>query len=100
MIYGQREWFRDVEVKMAIGVLIDRPTKMAEAIAGPVMAMRAYAKYFVTVKAGGTPAVELAKQVRERLGYKASPEDRTLIEKIQLESIERLIPSGTGTLVV
>lgn len=100
MIYGQREWFRDVEVKMAIGVLVDRPSRMAEAIAGPVMAMRAYAKYFVTVKAGETPATELAKQVRDRLGYKATPEYRELIEKIPLESIERLIPSGTGTLVV
>jgi predicted ribosome quality control (RQC) complex YloA/Tae2 family protein len=99
MIYGQREWFHDVEVKMAIGVLVERATQRAEAMAGPVMAVRTYCKYFVTVRPGATPATELAKHVRDRLGYKASPEDRVLIEAIPLESIERLIPSGTGMLV-
>ncbi|MFH0956361.1 MAG: NFACT family protein [Candidatus Aenigmatarchaeota archaeon] len=99
MIYGQREWFHDVEVKMAIGVLVDRATQRAEAMAGPVMAIRTYCKYFVTVRPGGTPATALAREIRDKLGYKASPEDRTFIEQIPLESIERLIPSASGMLV-
>jgi predicted ribosome quality control (RQC) complex YloA/Tae2 family protein len=99
MIYGQREWFHDVEVKMAIGILVERATQRAEAMSGPVMAVRTFCKYFVTVRPGATPATALAKEVRDRLGYKASPEDRVLIERIPLESIERLIPSGTGMLV-
>jgi len=74
MIYGQREWFRDVEVKLAIGILVDRRAGWPRRYQAPVMAMRAYAKYFVTVKPGTVPATELAKAVRDRLGYKASPE--------------------------
>ena len=99
MIYGTREWFRDVEVKMAIGVLVDRKTQQCEAIAGPVMALRTYSKYFVTVRPGQVPVAELSKEIKNRLGYKASPEDRPLIEALPNDSIERLIPSSSGQLV-
>jgi len=98
MIYGNREWFRDVEVKMAIGVFVDRNQQKAEAIAGPVMALRSYTKYFVTVKPGDTPATELAKKVKDTLVYKASPEDRPFIEQINNDDIQKLIPSSSGML--
>ncbi len=99
MIYGTREWFRDVEVKMAIGVLVDRKSQQCEAIAGPVMALRTYSKYFVTVRPGQVPVAELSKEIKNRLGYKASPEDRPLIEALPNDSIQRIIPSSSGQLV-
>ncbi len=99
MIYGEREWFRDVEVKMGIGVLVDRKMQKAEAIAGPVMALRTYAKYFVTVKPGDVPSSELAKEIKNRLSYKASPEDRPFIDQIGIDSFQNAIPGATGQLV-
>lgn len=99
MVYGNREWFRDVEIKIAIGVLVDRNQQRAEALSGPVMALRTYAKYFVTIKPGDIPSNELAKKIKETLVYKASPEERTYVEAINTDDFQRLIPSGSGSLV-
>jgi predicted ribosome quality control (RQC) complex YloA/Tae2 family protein len=98
MIYGSRQWFRDVEVKLAIGVLVDRHEQRAEAIAGPVMALRTFTKYFVTIKPGDVPATELARKIKDTLVYKASPEDRPLIEQINVDGFQKLIPSSSGML--
>ena len=100
MIYGTKQWFRDVEIKMSIGVLVDRRLGKAEPMAGTVMAMRKMARCFVTLKPGEIPAPELARQIRDKLAYKASPEERSFVDAIPLTEIERLIPSGTGQLVV
>lgn len=99
MIYGERQWFRDVEIKTAIGVIVDRHLQKAESISGPVMAIRTYCKYFVTIKPGDTPSSELAKKTKEALIYKASPEDRPLIEQINIDDFQKLIPSSSGVLV-
>jgi len=99
MIYGSREWFRDVEAKMSVGVIIDREISKAEVISGPVMAMRMYAKYFVTLQPGDKQANELASEIKNRLVYKSTPEERPLVEQIQLDYIQRLVPSGTGQIV-
>ena len=99
MIYGPKEWFRDVDVKMSLGVLIDKELGKSEVIPGPVMALRTYAKYFVTLQPGDMQAYELAKEIKNRLVYKSTPEERPLVEQIPIESIQRLVPSGTGQIV-
>ncbi|UCD03245.1 MAG: NFACT family protein [Candidatus Aenigmatarchaeota archaeon] len=99
MIYGSRQWFRDVEVKMAIGALVDRGMQKAEAIAGPVMALRTFSKYFVTIKPGDVPLQQLANEIKKKLSYKATPEDRPLIDQINTDDFQRLIPSSSGMLV-
>ena len=99
MIQGAREWFRDVELKMSMGVIIDRESSRAEVIPGPVMAMRTFARYFVTLQPGDKHADELAKEIKNKLSYKATPEEKPLVEQIALEDISRLVPSGTGQIV-
>ena len=98
-ITGPREWFRDVELKMSMGVIIDRETSRAEVIPGPVMAMRTFAKYFVTLQPGDMPAEQLAQEIKNKLAYKSNPEERPLVEQIQVDDIRRLVPSGTGQIV-
>lgn len=99
MIYGSKEWFRDVELKMSIGALLDRKQQRVEVIAGPVMAIRMFSKYFITLRPGDMKSHDLGNEILNKLLYKATPEDRPLIEKINTNDIEKLIPSGTGMLV-
>ena len=93
---GEKELFKDVEIKLSFGVLMDKKEGRAEVIAGPVMAMRTFSKYFVTIKPGETPASELSKQIKEKLVYKSNPDERPIVEQIDSAEIERLIPSGSG----
>jgi len=96
---GGREWFRDIELKLAVGVGIDRENNKAELICGPVIAVRRHAKYFTTIKPGNVEAHELAKMIRNRLLLKSSFEDKPLAETIPLEEIQSAIPSGVGSII-
>ncbi|UCC91220.1 MAG: DUF814 domain-containing protein, partial [Candidatus Aenigmatarchaeota archaeon] len=99
MIYGQREWFRDVELKIAIGVRIDRESEDVEVLAGPVMPIRKRTDYFVTIKPGETEGSSLARQIRNEILIKASPEDKIWIEKIPLDEFQKFIPGDKGEIV-
>lgn len=99
MIYGQREWFRDVELKVAIGVKMDREEETVEVIAGPVMSLRKHSDYFITVRPGSTEATELAREIKNKILIKASPEDKTWIEKLPLDQFQRYVPGGKGEVV-
>jgi predicted ribosome quality control (RQC) complex YloA/Tae2 family protein len=100
MIDGGREWFKDVELKMSIGVILDRELSKAEVISGSVMAMRTFTKYFVTLQPGDKQANDLAGEIKNRLAYKATPEERPIVEQhIQPDDILRLIPGGKGQIV-
>ncbi|MCK5022903.1 MAG: NFACT family protein [Candidatus Aenigmarchaeota archaeon] len=99
MIYGQREWFRDVELKVSIGVKISREEETVEVISGPVMALRKHAKYFVTIKPGDTSGADLAREIKNKILIKATPEDKIVIEKLPIDEFQRFIPGGKGEVI-
>ncbi|HDD72636.1 MAG TPA: DUF814 domain-containing protein, partial [Candidatus Aenigmarchaeota archaeon] len=96
MIYGEREWYRDLELKLAIGVKVDRENNTARVLSGPVMAMRRNSDYFVTIKPGFKKSLELARTVKNKILVRASPEDKFIIEKIPLDEFQIVIPAGMG----
>lgn len=99
MITGEREWFRDKELKLSIGIMIDRENREASVISGPVMPVRTHSGYFVTIRPGYKKSLELARDIKNNILIKASPEDKFLIDRVPLEDIQRLIPSGSGDIV-
>jgi predicted ribosome quality control (RQC) complex YloA/Tae2 family protein len=96
MINGERERYRDMELKLSVGVNIDMEKKEASVIAGPVMAMRKNCNYFVTIKPGLKKGMELAKTIKNKILIKSKPEDRQLIETIPIDEFQVVIPSGMG----
>ena len=96
MIYGERIWYRDQELKLSIGIKIHREEEAAKVIAGPVMAVRKNSDYFVTIKPGFKKPLELARSIKNKILIKARPEDKFLIEKTPLEEIQNVIPAGMG----
>jgi len=99
MIYGQREWFRDVELKLSIGVRIDHENDEIEVLSGPVMPMRKHTSYFITIKPGDKPSLELAREIKNKILIKAAPEDKVGIEKLPLDDFQKFIPGGKGEVV-
>lgn len=95
-VHGSRIWYRDIEVKLAIGVSIAPEPNV---LAGPVMAVRKYTKYFVTIKPGTFSAQELAAEIKNRILIKSSPEDKKAIESIPLDEFANKIPSGKGIVI-
>jgi len=99
MVEGEREWYRGVELKLCIGVKMDRDRDTVQVVSGPLMAMRKNSDYFVTIKPGFKKGPELARMIRNRILIKARPEDKYLIEKVSLDDIQNVIPAGMGDVV-
>jgi len=98
MIYGERDWYRNVEVKISIGVKIEKDKNIINVIAGPDSAVKTYAKYFVTIKPGDKKSSDLAKMIKKIIIEKSSYDEKPLVEKIQIDDIQKWI-HGTGELV-
>ena len=98
VISGERLWFRDQELKLSVGVRV--LDDEAVVISGPVMAVRKQTNYFVTIQPGFKKAGELVKEIKNRLLIKSRPEDKYLIERIDDEELEKMIPSGMGEIVL
>jgi predicted ribosome quality control (RQC) complex YloA/Tae2 family protein len=99
MVMGERVWYRSVELKLCVGVKMDRERDTVRVISGPLMAVKKNSEYFVTIKPGFKKAIELARTIRNRILIKARPEDKYLIEKVSLEDIQNVIPAGMGEVV-
>jgi predicted ribosome quality control (RQC) complex YloA/Tae2 family protein len=100
MIYGEREWFRNTELRLAIGVAIDRQQQNAAVLSGPVSAVKAKTDYAITVRPGDKKAPDLARVIKALLIKNARENDRPLIEALPLDEFQKLIPLGTGELVL
>jgi predicted ribosome quality control (RQC) complex YloA/Tae2 family protein len=99
MVHGEREWFRNLELKLAVGVRIDREAGLARAVSGPVMAVRKNSDYMVTLKPGFKKSLELARAIKNRILVKSRPDDRYLIEQLPLEELQVTVPSGMADIV-
>ncbi|MFH1977835.1 MAG: ribosome rescue protein RqcH [Candidatus Aenigmatarchaeota archaeon] len=97
MVTGERIWFRDMELKVSVGVKIE--DGVPKAIAGPVMAMRKNSKYFVTIRPGFKKSLDLSKAIKNKLLIKANPEDKNIINQVNPDEFQVLVPSGTGEIV-
>ncbi|MEM5872031.1 MAG: ribosome rescue protein RqcH [Candidatus Aenigmatarchaeota archaeon] len=95
MIYGEREWYKNTELKIAIGVKLDID-KRIKIISGPPNSVKANSDYFVVVKPGNKKASELARSIKTILIKNAKENDQVIIQQIDLEEIQRLIPYGKG----
>lgn len=102
MIYGQKNYLKKMELKVAIGVKFETSNEgilEARPICGNVQSVNEHAKYFVTIIPGDVSQQELAKQIKITILQKALPEDKPLIEQIILEDIQKLIPAGSGSII-
>ena len=95
MIYGKRNYIRNVPLSIAIGVLRGENGEV-KVIGGPVSAITNQTDIYVKIVPGEAPSGKLARIVRAKLASKAPEEYRSVILDIPIEEIQRFIPSGKG----
>ncbi|MEM3478752.1 MAG: ribosome rescue protein RqcH [Candidatus Bathyarchaeia archaeon] len=96
MIYGSRNYVRNVPLEVSIGVKDDDGLKV---IGGPTSAIAKQTNLYVKILPGSVPSGKLANEVRRMLADMAPHEKREEILKIPLEEIQAFIPSGMGRIV-
>lgn len=96
MIRGEREWFKGVPLKLALGF---RVTDYAIAIGGPEDAVASQAKHYVMIGPGDSKSGKLAKQIKADILRKSNKEDGRKIKKVVLGEIQKWIPAGKGMIL-
>ncbi|MEM2924906.1 MAG: ribosome rescue protein RqcH [Methanocellales archaeon] len=92
VIRGERNYFYDVAVGLAIGVEINEETRL---IAGPVSAIKAKSKYYVEILPGDLDQNEAAKKIAAIFLEIASKEDKHIVKAIATPGeIAKLLPPG------
>ncbi len=67
MVYGRRNYLRDLELELAIGPIEHRGVRIL--MAGPPEAVEARAERYVLLAPGGSPKDRVAKEVAQALGW-------------------------------
>jgi len=96
MIYGSKNYVRNVPLRVAIG--IETKGEHLIIIGGPVEAISKQTNTYVEIIPGDQSAGRLAKQIQHLLAEKAPKTLQKQILKIPLDEIQRFIPLGRGVM--
>ncbi|MEM5793206.1 MAG: NFACT family protein [Candidatus Aenigmatarchaeota archaeon] len=80
MIYGKREWIRQIPVKISIGL------KDGEIVSGPPSMVKNFCKNYIEIKPGDKDAKALHELIKKKI-------------PIGLEELQKILPYGKGDLV-
>ncbi|HIE19108.1 TPA: fibronectin-binding domain-containing protein, partial [Candidatus Bathyarchaeota archaeon] len=96
MIYGSRNYVRNVPLEIAIG--LKKEEDQIQVIGGPPQAIANQTGIYVKIVPGNESSGQLAKRIRRILAKMLSEDERRNFQKIPLEEIQRFIPSGRGAI--
>jgi len=97
MVRGQRNYIRNVPLRVSIGIVKKDDRLMV--IGGAVSAVASQTRYMITIIPGRQTSGKLVKEIRHRLSEKAPIDLRKQILKIPIEEIQRFIPAGRSEIL-
>jgi len=95
-VSGKRNWMRSVPLKLAIGVVGNGKMSF---IGGPVEAVKAKTKAYVTIMPGDLSGKEFLKQILQALMVKLPKEQREKAGKASIEQVREFVPYTKGVVV-
>ena len=96
MVYGKRNYVRNVLLEVAIGIKKEDGLRV---IGGPLEAIARQTNLYVRIVPGRNTSSKLAKEIRHRLARASSNAEREEILKIPIEEVQNFIPLGRGDLL-
>jgi len=96
MIYGSRNYIRNVPLEVAIGLI--KKNDQIQIIGGPRSAIAKQTSIYVKIIPGNESSGQLAKRIRKILAKMLPEDEHKEVQKIPLEEIQRFIPSGRGAI--
>lgn len=94
IIYGERAMYKNVDVRLAIGVRFLQGQKTPAVVCAPSSAIRHNADFYVTLKPGMRSVSDIASTIRNRIFLKAPDRCRPYIERVKEDSIIEFIPNN------
>jgi predicted ribosome quality control (RQC) complex YloA/Tae2 family protein len=94
-IVGKRNWLRSVPLRVAVGLVEDGEVGF---VGGPVEAVRAKVKVYVTAVPGDLAGKELFRRVLDVLASRLPKEQREKVERTSVERVREFLPYAKGTI--
>jgi hypothetical protein len=97
MIYGPRNYLRNVPLRLAIGMKVfDHEIQV---IGGPPSAIATYSSYFVEIMPGREKTGKLIQKIRSKIRNKMPDNIKSKINRLPLDEFIVFIPGGRGEIV-
>jgi predicted ribosome quality control (RQC) complex YloA/Tae2 family protein len=96
VVRGERNWMRNVPLRVAIGVSVNKEEGWARIGGGPVDAVKAKADVYAVVVPGDVADKELLRRVLGGLAVKLPKELQEMVLRASVEAIREFIPFGKG----
>jgi predicted ribosome quality control (RQC) complex YloA/Tae2 family protein len=97
MIRGTKNWLRKTELKLAIGVAIEK--QAVKVFAGSPQSLEKSTKLFIALKPGQLTQAQAAKEVLKRLLAKAAEEEKVALSQLAADDFQKLVPAGGSTVL-
>ena len=93
MIYGTKNYQKNVEINHAVGIVIF--DQHAQVIGGPVKSVEERTPIFLQIKPGDVPKGKIAKEIREILLKKCSDDEKYKVESLTVNEFLPFIPGDS-----
>jgi hypothetical protein len=94
IIYGKRETYRNVDVRLGIGVKLIEGEKAPRLLCAPASAIKHNAHFYVMLKPGMRSVPEIATTIKNKIFLKAGDRYRVYVERIKEDQLHELIPNN------
>ncbi|MFQ6075934.1 MAG: ribosome rescue protein RqcH [Candidatus Bathyarchaeia archaeon] len=98
MVYGTRNYVRNVPLRLSIGVKQEGEWLLV--VGGPTSAVASQTDLYVEVVPGRQKGGALAKRILFKLAEGAGEELRDLVRGLPLDEVQRFIPAGKGEIAL
>jgi predicted ribosome quality control (RQC) complex YloA/Tae2 family protein len=95
-VVGKRNWMRGVPLMLTVGVVPDDEPSF---VGGPVEAVKAKAKVYVTLVPGDLTGKEILKRILRALAAKLPKEQREKVGKASIERVREFVPYTKARLI-
>jgi predicted ribosome quality control (RQC) complex YloA/Tae2 family protein len=93
MIYGEKNYLRNIEINHAVGIVFLEHN--AQVIGGPIMSVEKKTDLFLQIKPGETPKGKIAKELLNIFMKKSPDEHKFKVENLTVNDILPFIPSDS-----
>ncbi|MFW9957821.1 MAG: ribosome rescue protein RqcH [Candidatus Odinarchaeota archaeon] len=97
MLYGTKNYIRNVPVELAVGVIFEE--EYAIPISGPPRAIESQTEYFIRIEPGGIKKGQIVKEILNQIKHLIPEDQADLVSQIPQEDMMRVLPSGDGRIV-
>jgi predicted ribosome quality control (RQC) complex YloA/Tae2 family protein len=94
-VVGKRNWYRNVPLRIAIGISVDNETSF---VGGPIDSVKAKTKTYLILLPGDYQGKELLQMIMRSITAKLSKEQREKAGKTSIEQIREFIPYTKGAI--